>query len=78
MAVRNLTKIRAKIGEMRRSLKQAEEYLGKFTPEEIRGDVEMMLERASQDLAWAVASLRKSEIDVDMRRQAFTAAGRDD
>lgn len=65
----NLTKIRAQVKTARGAISSIEKLLNKTTPEAVRGDLEMLLQRANQDLEWALTSLRKSEVDDTFRKR---------
>lgn len=64
-----LEPLRGSVAEARKSVAAIEKLLNKTTPDDVRGDLKMHLQSANQHLAWALASLRKSEIDSSVRRQ---------
>lgn len=65
----NLGDVRAQLKQARNTVATMEKLLSKTTPEALRGDLVMMLQRANQDLDWAMSSLRKSEVDQSFRQR---------
>lgn len=65
----NLGDVRAQLKKARGTVATMEKLLTKTTPDALRGDLIMMLQRANQDLAWAETSLKKSEVDQSFRQQ---------